>query len=157
MKTKTKTKTKQKKIQKEQKDHQIKFRCPQTVPSFLRYHTHLDRWQIQWGSEQQTSSVFKWSKTVHLSNGFLFKPCLEQCTNILLIKWYSNGILLPNFLPWSLIKWSPPFNQQPSEYQTSKSLLFKQSPLDYFDFILCPFHTMGYKYQPKDTLKRYTL
>ena len=37
--------------------------------------------QVHWGSEQQTNSLFKWSKTVCSLNGPLFKPCLEKRTN----------------------------------------------------------------------------
>ena len=40
-----------------------------------------------WGSEEQTSLAFKWSKTVCLLNGLLFKPCLGQPTN----SHYLNG------------------------------------------------------------------
>ena len=41
------------------------------------YISIVTGFKVQWGSEQRTSLVFNWSKTICLSNGLLFKPCLE--------------------------------------------------------------------------------
>ena len=42
--------------------------CTYWEPSLGLIRERIEN-RIQWGSEWQTSSVFKWFKTVHLSNG----------------------------------------------------------------------------------------
>ena len=82
---------------------------------------HLKTW-IQWGSEYQTSLVFKWSKVVRPPNGLLFKCHLNTWLNLV---WYSDHhFLIPDWYLNGGLN-TELFEYWTSEYRTSESSLFR--------------------------------
>ena len=70
------------------------------------------KYPIQWGSEYQTSLVFKWSKVVHLPNGLLSQCHLN--TGLNLVRYSDHHLNTRPVFKW----WS---EYQTSEYRTSES------------------------------------
>ena len=98
---------------------------------------------VQWGSEYQTSLVFKWSKLVRLPNGLLFECHLNAALNLvwdsdrhlntgLVFEWwseYQTTIWIPDI--WIPDKWKFAIQMFPlfrcSLFRSPLYLLFKTS------------------------------